>query len=171
MKPLYSLLFFLSVSIISGCYEINKTDDVNNVYSLYKPVLMDKERVNTDLIFMTSRENKMIVSMRSMGSYMLALDYGLGVHIIDVSNLNNPIKVGFYQIPACVDFEVKENKIFANNYNDFVVIDFSDIKNPLIVKREKNVFKTIIRTFDGLEPHPELYKIPDNTVIISYEKI
>jgi transposase len=78
-----------------------------------------------------------------------------------------------FQIPqkTKVDFEIKDLKVYANNYHDFIVIDFANINSPLIIKRNLNQFSIDIKTPDGLEIFESLKKIPQETTIISYEKI
>lgn len=147
------------------------TTDDKVIYSAYKPVLIDNAKLTTDLFLLPAQENKTITLMRQMGNYLLALDYGLGIHVIDVSNPDLPIKKSFYQIPACIDFEVKGNTVYANNYRDFITIDFNNITAPVILKRETNAFDISIKTIDGLKVHDKLNELPPNTTIISYEKI
>ena len=152
---------------ISAC----STSDDKVIYSAYKPVLMDNAKLTTDVFLLPAQENKTITLMRQMGNYLLALDYGLGIHVIDVSNPDLPVKKSFYQIPACIDFEVKGNTVYANNYRDFITIDFNTITAPIILKREANAFDINIKTIDGLKVHNKLKELPPNTTIISYEKI
>jgi hypothetical protein len=147
------------------------TSDDKVIYSAYKPVLMDNSKLTTDVFLLPAQDNKTITLMRQMGTYLLALDYGIGIHVIDVSNPDLPIKKSFYQIPACIDFEVKGNTVYANNYRDFITIDFNTITAPVILKREVNAFDITIKTIDGLKVHNKLKELPPNTTIISYEKI
>lgn len=162
------IIWFFLILIFTNC---KKEIKENVIHSAYKPVLMETARVTTDVLLLPFRENKNITLMRNMGSYLLALDYGLGIHIIDVTNINNPIKKGFYQIPACIDFEVKDNKVYANNHNHFIIVDFKDINQPIILKREAGAFNINIKSLDGLIVFDKLNVIPLNTTIISYEKI
>jgi hypothetical protein len=168
MRSYLEIIWFLIILIFANCTKEKKE---NVIHSAYKPVLMETARVTTDVQLFPSRENKNITLMRSLGNYLLALDYGLGIHIIDVSNINNPVKTGFYQIPACIDFEVKDNKVYANNHNHFIIVDFTDINNPVIIKREESAFDITIKSLDGLIVFDKLNAIPANTTIISYEKI
>src|SRR4051812_41613399 len=129
-------LFLLLCVATSAC--VDKRD--KKIYSAFKPVLMDSARINTDLFIGPARENKLITVMKRSGNRLYCLDYGLGLHIIDISNFSNPVKTGFYQIPACIDFEVNGDTVFANNYRDLIQIDLSKLNSPVIVKREANFF-------------------------------
>lgn len=167
MKYIFKISLVCILYSFIGC----TTTDEKDIYSAYKPVLIDNDKLTTDVLLLPAQENKTITLMRQMGNYLLALDYGLGIHIIDVSNPDVPIKKCFYQIPACIDFEVKGNVIYANNYRDFIMIDFNAINAPVILKREVNAFDITIKTIDGLKVHDKLKELPPNTTIISYEKI
>ncbi len=139
------------------------------IYSKYKPVLMDNGVINI-CTYTLPQPNKLISQIRTMENYILALDYGLGIHVIDNQNPNEPIKLGFYKIPACIDFEIKNKKVYANNYRDFIVLDFSNISSPVELKREKNAFDIVVKSPDGGTVYPQLTKLPVNTTIISYER-
>ncbi|MDI1235030.1 MAG: hypothetical protein PSX81_12160 [bacterium] len=167
MKSIFNIMIVFGLLLITSCTSKEKAD----IYSAYKPVLMDNSKITTDLFLLPAQDNKSITLMRQMGTYLLALDYGLGIHVIDVSNPDQPVKKSFYQIPACIDFEVKGNMIYANNYRDFITIDFNNINSPIITKRELNAFDITIKTMDGLTVHEKLKELPPNTTIISYEKI
>ncbi|MES2616527.1 MAG: hypothetical protein V4613_01530 [Bacteroidota bacterium] len=132
---------------------------------------MEKSKVTTELGLVAAQPNKTLGQMRKMGQYLLVLDYGTGIHIMDASDSANLSKKGFYKIPACIDFEVKGNIVYANNYRDFIMIDFANINQPVIIKRELNAFDVSVKTPDGLEVYSKLSVIPEGTVIISYEKI
>ena len=51
-----------------------------------------------------------------------------GVHIIDNSNPENPVKKAFIRIPQNTDVAVKDDLLYANSGIDLVVFDISDIK-------------------------------------------
>lgn len=155
------------ILVLTNC----KREPPPPIYSVYKPVLIESDKVTTDVRLLPATSNKMITMMHTSGNYLFALDYGLGIHILDITDPVKPVKRGFYQVPACIDFEVKDNKVYANNYRDFIVVDFSDVNNPVITKRESGAFDIIIKTPDGLSIHDKLRDIPPNTTIISYEKI
>lgn len=165
--------FFKAISfmiLLTGLFACTKKE-ATTIYSSYKPILMDKGRITTELFLAAPRPNNILGQMRRMGDYMLVLDYGQGLHIIDITNPAQPVKKGFYSIPACIDFEVKDNMVYANNYRDFVMIDFSNINQPMQARREANAFDIDVKAPDGLSVYKGLTDIPAGTVIISYEKI
>jgi hypothetical protein len=159
--------YIVCILLFFGCRDNAENQDI---HSKYKPILIENSKLN-ECVWETEKPNNQITLTRKMGRYILALDFGLGIHVIDAQNINEPKKIGFYRIPACVDFEIKDLKVYANNYHDFIVIDFANINSPLIIKRNLNQFSIDIKTPDGLEIFESLKKIPQETTIISYEKI
>ncbi len=162
--------FFIQILLILTAAISCKNKSEKDIYSSYKPILIENSKLNICEI-QTARENKNIQKIEYLGNYILALEYGLGIHIIDNSNTNSPQKIGFYFVPACVDFEVKNNTLYANNYKDLIVVDFSNALSPTISKRETNAFNIKIKTPDGIAVFEDLNKTPSNATIISYEKI
>ncbi len=71
-----------------------------------------------------------------------------GVHIIDNSNPESPINIGFINIPGNVDIAIKDKILYADSYIDLVAIDISDIKNPKEVGRQKEIFNYIIPSYN-----------------------
>ena len=167
MKNLKIFLIGIFILFFNGCL---KESYDNDLYSNYKPVLIDNSSLYTCL-YKPAQNNKIITQVRTMGNYLFALDYGMGIHVIDNTNPTIPVKLGFYSIPACIDFEIQNNKIFANNYRDFIVLDFSNINSPIEVKREKSAFDINVKAPDGAAVFPKLMNIPQNTTIISYENL
>lgn len=164
MKYIFYILFmFLGFSCVDR-------DRVFVQESNYRPILMDNERVN-DCEFKNSQNNNIITQTKAIDSFLFLLDYGLGVHFVDISDVNVPKKVGFFSIPACIDIDIKNKTLYVNNLNDLLLIDFTTFSQPKIIKREKKVFSININTPDGLIPKSVFNKIPENTTIISYESI
>lgn len=64
-----------------------------------------------------------------------------GVHIIDNSNPENPVKKAFIRIPQNTDVAVKDDLLYANSGIDLVVFDISDINNIQLQNTIENVFE------------------------------
>ncbi len=77
---------------------------------------------------------------------VLVNDIDNGIHIIDNSNPENPVKVAFIKIKATKDMEIKGNYLYADSLMDLLVFDISDINNIYEVARLKDVFPGYIPT-------------------------
>lgn len=73
--------------------------------------------------------------------YIFVGDVNLGVHVIDNTDPRNPQKIAFIQIYGNHDISIKDNIMFADNLQDLVAINITDIRHPVEVKRVKDVYK------------------------------
>ncbi len=68
---------------------------------------------------------------------------GSGVLVIDNKNPKAPKKLGFIEIPGNVDIAVIDEVLFANNFEDLITIDISNLEkidNKTILKRFNSIF-------------------------------
>ena len=133
----------------------------------YVPVYMslsDKNHIVTDNPHATERSGKIYAS----GNYIFQNDINKGIHVIDNSDRAHPYKIGFINIPYNTEFAVKGNYIYANNVNDLVVLNISDIHSPHVVKRMENAFPYVNQQYPqhgGSFVCPD----PDKGVVVDWE--
>ncbi len=82
-------------------------------------------------------------------NYILVGEEGKGIHIFDNSNMTNPIRMSFLQIPYNKEFFVKNNILYAESLYDFLKIDISNVYQPQLISRAKNVFATPYKNDKG----------------------
>lgn len=75
------------------------------------------------------------------GDYIYIGDVNRGVHVIDNSDPRNPVKVKFIQIYGNHDISIKGNIMYADNMEDLVAFDISDLVNPVVMKRIEDVYE------------------------------
>lgn len=105
----------------------------------YKPMYksyQEIEKIEVNLSKKLDRTGKIYV----LPGALLISEYGEGVHIFDNSDPKSPKRVSFISIPATQDVELKGNTLYADNGLDLVSIDISDIQNPKLLDRVKDVF-------------------------------
>lgn len=73
------------------------------------------------------------------------VETGKGIHAIDISNPSDPRKITFIEIAGCQEMSVMGNMMYANNLNDLVTIDISDISNVKETDRRKDAFHILDR--------------------------
>lgn len=71
---------------------------------------------------------------------MFVNDLYEGIHIFDISTRANPINVGFIKILGCVEIDVRNGILFADNYTDLITIDITNLGTLEVTSRTKNVF-------------------------------
>ena len=82
-------------------------------------------------------------------NYLFVNEKYKGIHVFDNSNPASPVNLTFIDIPGNVDLAVRGNFLYADNYVDLVVIDISNISQPVEVSRIKDIFPyTIPETID-----------------------
>ncbi len=62
-----------------------------------------------------------------------------GIHVIDNNNPANPETIAFWNIPGVIDFTVKENFLYAENGEDLITIDVSDIFEIKVLSVIENI--------------------------------
>lgn len=72
--------------------------------------------------------------------FAFQVEVGEGIHIMNISDLNNPTKIGFIKIPGCSEISIQNNVLYTNNFSDLVGINLSDIQNPKVISRIEKVF-------------------------------
>jgi len=136
-----SILFLTTLSIIgvmSSC--VKDSCNSTRLYRTYTPIYkqMDevRELVNVESPRAILNPGKIYV----YGSHLFLNDRGIGVHVIDVSDENNPVNQAFIQIPGNVDVTVNGNLLYADNFVDLVSFDISDINAIKEVGRVEDIF-------------------------------
>jgi hypothetical protein len=84
-------------------------------------------------------------------------DIGLGVHILDASDPAHLLPLGYIHIPGNNEISIKGNFLYANSYQDLVVVDVSNWSNVQLVRRIPNAYNngTSYYRFTPVVPVPE----------------
>ena len=132
----------LSLLIAALCFLTYSCKDKYTAnYMANVPVYMDFDTFRSQTFQMENAQ-----SMKTPGKiwikdqYLFVNELLKGIHVFDNSNPSDPINLGFIEIFANTDMAVKGNLLYADNYNDLLTFDISDIMNPSLVCRANNVF-------------------------------
>lgn len=79
--------------------------------------------------------------------YVLINEQYKGIHVINNLDNTNPQKTAFISIPGNIDISVKNGFLYADNYDDLVVINLNNPAEPVLVKRLQNVFTNMMQTY------------------------
>lgn len=132
--------FFISVLFISIFFIScdNEEYELVDVY-IAEYITFDEFRA-TSIAVLPPEEILTSGKIYVFNNYIFVNDIDKGIHIIDNSNPETPIKVAFIKIKGSVDMEIKNNYLYADSYMDLVVFDISDFENIKVVSRLENVF-------------------------------
>ena len=119
----------------------------------YTPVYMTKAQFRKNIQSSETRKLENPGKMYFYQNYLFINEQGKGVHVYDMTDEKNPIKISFYDIPGNFDIAVKNNIMYADNAIDLIAIDISDINNPKMVKRIED-YNGIYTNYD-----PQLYYV------------
>jgi len=100
-------------------------------------------------------------------NFMYINEYQKGIHVVDLSDPENPAMKAFIHIPGNVDMSIRNDILYAESYVDLVLIDISDPAQPLFIKRIEGLFEYVIPPYDYEYPLDEIDQ--DKGVITGFE--
>ena len=148
---LYSFLFLLFFSGSNASLQL-----------AYKPIYMSYSEAKT-VSYLPAREMKNQGKIYIKDQYIFIGDVGLGIHVIDNSDPTNPQKIGFLQILGNHDISIKGNALYADNLEDLVTIDISDMANPILTKRIEDVYQTKYSMYPPNVPYGTYFECVDES--------
>lgn len=138
-------------------------------YTAYSPILMTREQLNSSVRFEAPQKMSNPGKIYLKGSALYIVEKFKGIHVVNNSDRANPQKIGFIQVPGCVDLAIKGSNLYVDNAVDLVTIDISRISELKVTERISNVFPELVPP--DIEYVPSMYSKdnrPDGTVIIAW---
>jgi hypothetical protein len=138
MKPITKLLLaLLPLLMLGGCLK----DKVTRTYTILTPVYKNKQEVLANVVKgSASHAMENPGKIYVYGNYLFVNEVNKGVHVIDNSNPEAPVKKAFINIPGNVDIAVTGNTLYADIYSDLLALDISDPLQAKITKVTSNLF-------------------------------
>jgi LVIVD repeat len=154
--------YLLGIMFLSSCwgkkpYIIVDPIDYSKKVMGWKAVYGADSTYKKVKYFNTPRAMSQAGKIYVFGNTIFQNDVGKGVHLIDNSTPANAHRVAFIELGGNTDIAIKGNFLYANNYNDMVVIDITNINSPVEVKR----FKYTFNTNDAFRPY--IWQAPKDT--------
>ena len=151
MKSILRFSFFallLSAFFTTGCEDDRCTRTEN--YIAYEPVYkrIDEMRIPAQFVSAKSLTNPGKIFYYK--GYLLVNEMHQGIHVIDNSNPEAPVNVGFIEVPGNLDMAVHNDVLYADSYLDLVAIDISTPESPVEVNRSQDVFQSFYSYNDQL---------------------
>ena len=134
-------------AILVGC---NDSADVTVTYTRGTAIYGDMTSVRNTPISGPARGNIVDAGkMFSSNDLLLIGEEGEGIHVFNNADPENPVAVGFLNIPGNREFYVSGNTIFAESLYDMVKIDISDPLSPRIESRLENAISAELVNLQG----------------------
>lgn len=92
---------------------------------VYGPDSLKTRKVTASGVRSTVTAGKIYVQ----GKFLFQVEKLLGVHVIDYTNVEKPVKLGFINSHGCSEVAFKDGYLIINNLDDLVFLDVRDIKN------------------------------------------
>jgi hypothetical protein len=160
-------LLFLSpfIVLLSSCWGFGNRTEFKEKVSGYKPIYSTDPSV-LNIALEGPRAVKNAGKIFAIGNFIFQNEIGEGIHVIDRTNPSHLVNKGFIIIKGNTEVAVKGNFMYANSFNDLVVIDFSNWQVPKEIKRMKNVIALNSFAYQSYIPLPQkgVYAVcPDPT--------
>lgn len=138
LKSSYIKLASVAITIsllIAGC-DRNDTPTQGRIFG-YKPIYSKTGKID-DLIKSVPAKNLTAAGkIYTRGNLLLVVNPGDGIHIIDNTDPSKPVNQSYIEVPGSMDVAIKGNYLYADYLGDMVIIDISDVNNPIIKKQAK----------------------------------
>ncbi|MEP6793199.1 MAG: hypothetical protein ABJB16_02650 [Saprospiraceae bacterium] len=145
----FSFLAVLAASFfLTGCEQdrCTRTEE----YIAYEPVFKRIDEMRVPASFGAARSLESPGKIFYYKGYLLINEMNKGIHVIDNSNPQSPVNIGFIDLPGTLDMAVNNDILYADNYLDLVGIDISNPTAPVEVNRVQDVFQSFYSFNDQL---------------------
>jgi hypothetical protein len=138
MKPIKISILLLMISFtFTSCLK----DHCKQKMKMFIPVYKSRDAVLRDVKLLASRSMEKPGKIFSYGNYLFINEIDKGIHIIDNSNPSSPAKIGFLNIAGNLDLWIKDNLLYADCYDNLLVLDISNIHNITLAESVPTVFR------------------------------
>lgn len=124
------------IFLLTSC---SKDDNLEH-YTYYKPVYKSKTEVRANIKSGPVRNVVEAGKIFIKDNYLFLVDVNRGVHVVDITNINQPHKIAFIPIPGCADIAVRGNYLYADCDKDLVAINISNPTAASLKKVIPNIF-------------------------------
>ncbi len=156
------LVSLLSLLLLAGCdfsrfrnHLVEPPISYQKVWG-WKPIFSSDTSHKTIYYTEGAEPNKRPGNIYIYKQWILQSEIGKGVHIIDRTDPENAVKIGFIHIAGNTDLSIKDNILYANNYYDLISVNIENLSAPVLLSRHKGMFYTQ----DSRKPF--IWQLPDS---------
>lgn len=158
-----NLILLVALGLIASSCQ----DKTMQTYMANVPQYMSYEELRTPLTISGGKELVQPGKIYFKDQFIYINEYQEGIHVIDLSDPENPTPKAFIEIPGNVDMAIRNNVLFADSYVDLLLIDISNPLEPQEIKRIEKLFEYVIPPYDEQYPLDEIDQ--EKGVITRYE--
>lgn len=140
-------------------------------YNEYKPIFMQRVEMEKNIVVDEPRLISNPGKIYLKDNYILINEKYKGIHVVDNSYPEHPSNIAFIRVDGCIDMAVKDNVLYADNAVDLIAIKYNPAFAEIeVTKRIKNVFPELIAPDGRSLSWKERQAIPENSVLVRWEK-
>jgi len=162
MKTHLPLLTLALLLVLSACSDTRYQSFVANV-----PLYLSYEDLRSSVRVEEGRPLQKPGKIYFKDQYLLINEYREGIHVLDMSDPVQPVKLSFIHIPGNVDMAIRNHILYADSYTDLVLIDMSDPSSPMEMGRSEDLFEYMLPPYDTDFPLAEIDR--DKGVVTGFE--
>jgi hypothetical protein len=141
MKTLVlNLSLALFVLLFWGCRNSGPEDD-RIEYRVAYPLTVSLSEFESDVSMEAPQPVEEPGKIYAYENWILISEQGKGIHVLDNSDPEAPLKIGFIPIIGNRDLSIKDDILYADSLRDLLVFDFSDPGSISMISRLKDVLQ------------------------------
>ncbi len=111
-------------------------------------------------------------SFVSDGDFFYINERFKGIHVYDNTDLNNPVKIHFWNIPGCSEFTLDGELLYADNSRHLLTIDISDKADIKYVSHVKDIYTGDQQNNNFPEDYRGIFECVDfeNGIVVDWEE-
>ena len=131
VRSLNSLILFFVFTVFS-CDVIENKNLQNVTY--YTPVYATTEDLASRVTVEEPKEYSESGKIITYNEFVFINEPMKGIHVIDNTDPSNPQNLSFINVEGNIDMAIIDNHLYADMFSALVVMDISDITNPVIIE-------------------------------------
>jgi len=137
-----ALWLILPFLVNLGCKESQEGDWVE--YQVARPLTVSLAQFDAEVVPQDPAPLQEPGKIYAYGSLLLVSEPGKGIHLIDNSEPESPVKIALLPVIGNRDVSIKEGVLYADSLTDLIVMDISDPYNVQQIGRLEDVFDDFV---------------------------
>lgn len=104
------------------------------------PVYMAYQQLRDSFAVESPRPPDQLGRVYLYQNFIFLNERNLGLHVIDNSDPEAPVNIGFLRIPGNTEVAIRNNYLYADSYVDLITLDLNDPNNIQLISRQEDIF-------------------------------
>ena len=141
MRTIIQYVFLLGLITTISCVSdpVNTPLNVEGLKPIYTQNIDEIEKIEILDFQLVENLGKIVY----VHPYIFVNEKLKGIHLYDNTIPTNPQLIRFIKIPGNIDFAIKGNTIYANNFNDLITISVSGLDSVNVTSRIDDFYENL----------------------------